>query len=276
VSETNEAVLEADGLQVFYGSVQALRGVSVKVHAGELVALLGANGAGKTTTLRTLSGLLAQKSGSVRLNGVDITGRPAYDLVGMGVAHLPEGRELFPELTVLENLRLGYWPKRRNKAQFNERAEWVFELLPRLRERADQNAGTMSGGEQQMLGVARALMSSPRLLLVDELSLGLAPLIVAQLFETLAEVNRQGTAVLLVEQFVHLALEHTSRAYVLSKGEVVLSGRSDELLASPELAAAYLGEAVDAPRSSVRTRTRRSRPLHADGVTPPSTNGKSH
>ena len=273
----SDVVLEAEGLHVYYGPVQALRNVSLRVHAGELVALLGANGAGKTTTLRTVSGLLAPAHGSVRLNGVEVAGKPAYDLVGLGVAHLPEGRELFPELTVLENLRLGYWPKRRDKKGFDERVEWVFELLPRLRERAGQNAGTMSGGEQQMLGVARALMSKPRLLLVDELSLGLAPLVVDQLFETLAEVNRQGMAVLLVEQFVHLALQHTARAYVLAKGEVVLEGSSRDLLASPDLTAAYLGEAADAAAVAVseppaprrRRSTGRSRPL----ATAPSTNG---
>lgn len=175
----------------------------------------------------------------------------------MGIAHLPEGRELFPELTVLENLRLGHWARRRDKSSLAEQVDWVMELLPRLRERADQAAGTMSGGEQQMLGVARALMSKPRLLLVDELSLGLAPMIVAQLFETLEAVNRQGTAVLLVEQFVHLALEHTSRAYVLAKGAVVLDGESNTLLASPELTAAYLGESENVvPAQTPPARTR--------------------
>jgi branched-chain amino acid transport system ATP-binding protein len=280
MSVTTEVVLEAEDLNVFYGPVQALRRVNLKVHAGEMVALLGANGAGKTTTLRTVSGLLSPAKGSVRLNGLDVGGKPAYDLVGMGVAHLPEGRELFPELTVLENLRLGYWPKRKDKAGFTERVEWVFELLPRLRERADQNAGTMSGGEQQMLGVARALMSKPRLLLVDELSLGLAPMIVDQLFDTLAQVNKQGTAILLVEQFVHLALEHTARAYVLAKGEIVLEGRSEELLASPELTAAYLGEAATtgeaapAPPAAAAPRAHRKRPLVATSPSTASKNGK--
>ena len=258
----SEPVLEVEDIDVYYGPVQALRGVHLQVAEGEMVALLGANGAGKTTTLRTISGLLAPRQGRVKVNGEDIAGRAAHELVGLGVAHLPEGRELFPELTVVENLRLGHWTRRRDRRGLEERIEWVMDLLPRLRERAGQAAGTMSGGEQQMLGVARALMSNPRLLLVDELSLGLAPMVVAQLFDTLEEVNRQGTAVLLVEQFVHLALEHTKRAYVLVKGSVVLADSSDELLDSPELAAAYLGDAappVDVPPP--RTRPRRARPV---------------
>jgi branched-chain amino acid transport system ATP-binding protein len=276
--QMTEPVLEVEGINVFYGPVQALRGVSLRVAEGEMVALLGANGAGKTTTLRTISGLLSPADGRIRLHGDDITGRPAFDLVGLGVAHLPEGRELFPELSVVENLRLGHWTRRHDRAGLNERIEWVMELLPRLRERADQAAGTMSGGEQQMLGVARSLMSRPRLLLVDELSLGLAPMIVVQLFETLEEVNRHGTAVLLVEQFVHLALEHTKRAYVLSKGEVVLNGASADLLASPDLAAAYLGETASgvdphdaSSRPARRSRGLRAKPAAASGS---SQNGK--
>jgi branched-chain amino acid transport system ATP-binding protein len=271
----NVPVLEVEAVNVFYGPVQALRGVSLCVNEGEMVALLGANGAGKTTTLRTVSGLLNPTAGLVRLNGEVVTGKPAYDLVGLGVAHLPEGRELFPELTVVENLRLGHWTRRRDKASLQDRVDWVMELLPRLRERADQAAGTMSGGEQQMLGVARALMSRPRLLLVDELSLGLAPMIVAQLFETLEEVNRQGTAVLLVEQFVHLALQHTTRAYVLAKGEVVLEGPSQDLLDSPDLAAAYLGEAAEPVVETVPPAARRRRATRpAQAAASPSANGK--
>lgn len=166
-----------------------------------------------------------------------------------GVAHVPEGRELFPDLSVLENLRLGAWPNRKDKKAFERRLEHVFELLPRLRERSGQMARTMSGGEQQMLTVARGLMSGPRLLLVDELSLGLGPMIVEQLFETLGEINREGTSIVLVEQFVHMALEATHRAYALAKGEVVLEGKSKDLLDRPELIASYLGESVEtAPR----------------------------
>ena len=235
-------MLELEGVDVNYGPVQALFGVGLRVDEGEMVALLGANGAGKTTTLRTISGLLSPTRGSVRIDGRDIAGMPAQRVVRLGVAHLPEGRELFAELTVVENLRLGYWSRRKDKRGFDAKLEHIFHLFPRMQERAGQAAGTLSGGEQQMLAVGRALMSGPRLLLVDEVSLGLAPIVVASLFQALEEVNREGTAILLVEQFVHLALKHTSRAYVLGKGEVVIEGASRDLLASPELMAAYLGE----------------------------------
>ena len=234
-------ILEVEGLDVYYGPVQALRNVSLHVEEGEMVSLLGANGAGKTTTLRTISGLLSPRSGSVKIGGREAGSLSAQKIVRLGVAHLPEGRELFPELTVTENLRLGHWSRRKERKAMAARLERMFELFPRLRERAGQQAGTMSGGEQQMLAVARALMSNPRLLLVDELSLGLAPIVVRQLFDAIAQVNREGTAVLLVEQFVHMALRHTARAYVLGKGEVVLEGASSDLLSSPDLMAAYLG-----------------------------------
>ena len=237
-----EKQLEMQGVDVYYGPVQALREVSLSVGEGEMVALLGANGAGKTSTLRAISGLISPARGSIRIAGKEAAGMKAQQIVRLGVAHLPEGRELFSELTVLENLRLGHWSRRKERAQYEERLERMLDLFPRLRERSGQASGTLSGGEQQMVAVARALMSQPKLLLVDELSLGLAPIIVGQLFEAISEVNRQGTAVLLVEQFVHLALQHTRRAYVLGKGEVLIEGRSDELLASPELMAAYLGE----------------------------------
>jgi branched-chain amino acid transport system ATP-binding protein len=240
--------LEVDGIDVFYGPVQALRSLSLRVGDGEMVALLGANGAGKTTTLRTISGMLAPAGGAVRFGESSIGGRSAQEVVRLGIAHMPEGRELFPELSVTENLKLGHWTNRKDRAAEADRIEEMFVMFPRLRERATQAAGTMSGGEQQMLTVARALMSRPSLLLVDELSLGLAPIVVQQLFEALDVVNKAGTAVLLVEQFVHLALKHTSRAYVLAKGEVAIEGPSAQLLASPELMAAYLGDvAHDAP-----------------------------
>ena len=244
-------MLEVRGIDVYYGPVQALRDLSLTVGEGEIVALLGANGAGKTTTLRAISGLLSPARGSIRVAGTDVAKLPAQKVVRLGVAHVPEGRELFAELTVLENLRLGHWSRRRERARLSDRIERVFELFPRLRERADQLAGTMSGGEQQMLVAGRALMSQPRLLLVDELSMGLAPIVVEQLFEAIKEVNREGTAVLLVEQFVHLALQNTQRAYVLAKGEVAVEGPCSELLASPEVMAAYLGETTgDAPAPS--------------------------
>lgn len=208
-----------------------------------MVALLGANGAGKTTTLRAVSGLVPYATGSIRIDGREVSSVPPSQVVSLGVAQLPQGRELFGELTVLENLRLGHWSKRREKSMLESRVERVFDLFPRLRERAGQQSATMSGGEQQMLAVGRALMSEPKVLLVDEASMGLAPIIVTQLFEAIEEVNRTGTAVVLVEQFVHLALQHTSKAYVLSRGEVVLEGASSELLHSPDVLAAYLGEA---------------------------------
>ncbi len=235
-------MLEVDGIDVFYGPIQALRGVTLNVEAGEMVALVGANGAGKTTTLRTVSGLLAPTKGEIRLDGTRIDGASPWKVVDAGIAHLPEGRELFADMSVMDNLRLGNWPRRKQR-QFKARMDTVMDHFPILRERANQAAGTLSGGEQQMLGVARALMSGPRLLVVDELSLGLAPKIVAQLFEILEEVHAEGTSVLLVEQFVHMALEHTDRAYVLVKGEVAMEGRSRELLDAPELMAAYLGDA---------------------------------
>jgi branched-chain amino acid transport system ATP-binding protein len=236
------ALLMVDAIDVFYGSVQALRGVSLRVDEGEMVALVGANGAGKTTTLRTISGLLGPRNGRIALDGVDIGGVAAHKLVRRGIAHLPEGRDLFPSLTVEENLRYGYWSKRKFKKEYRGRLDRMFGYFPRLEERRKQAAGTLSGGEQQMLGVARALMSSPRLLLVDELSLGLAPMIVEQLFEILKTVNAEGTAILLVEQFVHMALGNTDRAYVLAKGEVALEKASSELLEDPQLVASYLGE----------------------------------
>ncbi|MDQ3756363.1 MAG: ABC transporter ATP-binding protein [Actinomycetota bacterium] len=239
------ALLEVDDVDVFYGSVQALRGVSLQVEAGERVALLGANGAGKTTTLRTISGLLAPRRGSIVFDGEEIGGLPAHQVVGRGVAHGPEGRALFPGLSVEENLRFGWLPLRKDKASFEPALERAFAYFPRLKERRTQAAGTMSGGEQQMLVVARALMSSPKLLIVDELSLGLAPKIVSLLFDIIRDVNAEGTAVLIVEQFVHMALENTDRAYVLTKGEVVLEGRSADLLGSDELLASYLGGEVD-------------------------------
>lgn len=239
-------LLELALCHVRYGLVPALRGVSLQVREGEMVALLGANGAGKTTTLRTVSGLIHPHSGEVRLRGERIDHLSPPQVVKQGIAHLPEGRDLFPQLTVKENLRYGYWPQRRDRAGYQAQLEEVFEAFPRLRERASQRAGTLSGGEQQMLGVGMALMSRPKLLLVDELSLGLAPRIVAQLFEILTMVNQRGTSVLLVEQFVPLALANTHRAYVLAKGEVVVTKASAELKDDPALVASYLGGAMPA------------------------------
>jgi branched-chain amino acid transport system ATP-binding protein len=240
------ALLEVDDIHVAYGPVVALRGLSLQVDAGERIALLGTNGAGKTTTLRAISGMLAPKEGQIRLDGQRIDGLPAHKVVGHGVAHGPEGRELFPTLTVEENLRYGAWPRHKDRGHFKRERDRVYELFPRLKERRRQAAGTLSGGEQQMLVVGRALMSSPRLLMVDELSLGLAPQIVSQLFDIIEAVNETGTAVIIVEQFVGMALTHTDRAYVLSKGRIVLEGASRELRDSPELLGSYLGEEATA------------------------------
>jgi branched-chain amino acid transport system ATP-binding protein len=240
------ALLEVNKVDVYYGAVQALRSVSLEIDSGERVALLGPNGAGKTTTLRTISGLLAPRTGSLVFGGDDIAGRPAHQIVSRGIAHGPEGRALFPSLSVEENLRFGYLPKRK-EAGYQSKLDQAFTYFPRLKERRKQAAGTLSGGEQQMLVVARALMSSPQLLLVDELSLGLAPIVVSLLFDIIRDVNRDGTAVLIVEQFVHMALANTDRAYVLAKGEIVLAGRSEDLLASGDLVSSYLGGEEAAP-----------------------------
>jgi len=242
-------LLDVQDISVFYGPVQALRGVSIEVFEGEMVALLGANGAGKTTTLRTISGMLAPAGGTVLLAGQRIQGLPSYDVVRTGVAHVPEGRELFAGMTIEENLQLGFASQPQSAKEYGRRRDQVMEFFPILRERAKQVAGTMSGGEQQMLVVARALMSDPRLLLVDELSLGLAPKVVSQLFDILRAVNEAGTAVVLVEQFVHMALENSHRAYVLRKGEVVAHGKSADLRSDDRLIASYLGEAAGAGAS---------------------------
>jgi len=253
-------LLEIRGIDVFYGPIQGLRGVSMTVGEGERVALVGANGAGKTTTLRAISGMLAPAAGEILFEGTPIHGLKPNQVVARGIAHLPEGRELFTELSVEDNLRAGYWTQRKN-GSFAAQRDRVMDHFPILRERAAQAAGTLSGGEQQMLGVARALMSNPRLLIVDELSLGLAPKIVSQLFDILREVNVAGCAVLIVEQFVHMALANTDRAYVLAKGEVVLGGASADLAADPKLVASYLGddEPDDEPNDEPKRRGARKR-----------------
>jgi branched-chain amino acid transport system ATP-binding protein len=237
-------LLELALCHVSYGPIPALRGVNLTVHDGEMVALLGANGAGKTTTLRAISGLVQPKSGTITFAGERIDGLSPPQVVERGIAHLPEGRDLFPGLSVTENLRYGYWPRRKDHAGYAPQLDEVLALFPRLRERAKQRAGTLSGGEQQMLAAGMALMSKPRLLLVDELSLGLAPMVVQQLFEALLDVNKRGTTILLVEQFIPVALANTHRAYVLAKGEVALSKSSAELREDPAVLRAYLGDSV--------------------------------
>jgi branched-chain amino acid transport system ATP-binding protein len=242
MSSAAEPLLTVRDIDAHYGPIQALRSLTLHVNHGEMVALVGANGAGKSTTLRTVSGMIRPTAGMVVFEGEDIGGLAPQKVVARGLAHLPEGRELFPNMTVEENLRGGYWVRRRQSGSYAAVRDRVMDHFPILRERAKQAAGTLSGGEQQMLGVARALMCDPRLLVVDELSLGLAPLIVRKLFDILHEINREGTAVVIVEQFVHMVLQNTDRAYVLGKGHVVLEGRSDDLLADPKLIASYLGE----------------------------------
>ncbi len=235
------AILEAQDLVAGYGQIRALKGISFRVGDGQIVALIGANGAGKSTTLRVLSGLIRPVSGRVMLQGEEIGRASPAEIVRRGVVHCPEGRRIFTRLTVLENLKLGHYTRRHGAGEA-EALERVFALFPILRERRGQLGGTLSGGEQQMLAIARALMVTPRLLLLDEPSLGLAPLLVQQIFETVREINRQGTVVLLVEQNANLALRMASRAYVLEAGRIVLEGTGAELLANDAVRKAYLGE----------------------------------
>ncbi|RKI00927.1 ABC transporter ATP-binding protein [Corallococcus sp. AB030] len=236
-----EPLLSVEGIQVRYGAIQALRGVSLTVGKGEMVALIGANGAGKTSTLRAVSGMLKPTAGRITLAGKDITGLKAHQLVPRGMAHAPEGRGIFPNLTVYENLELGAY-LRKDTAQVRQDMDKGFSLFPVLRERQKQLAGTLSGGEQQMLAIARALLSKPQLLLLDEPSLGLAPQVTETIFRTLREVNATGVSVLLVEQNAHLALNAAHYGYVLETGEVVMAGPGKALLESAEIRRAYLGE----------------------------------
>jgi len=233
-------VLEVKGLDVSYGDVPALRDVSMTVGEGESVSALGANGAGKSTLLRTISGLLRPRQGTIELDGTRLDRLPAYEIAALGIAHVPEGRRVLPDLSVEENLQLGaYLPK--PKARRKETLAWIYEIFPRLAERRRQRAGTLSGGEQQMLAVGRGLMLRPRILMLDEPSLGLAPIVVDMTFEKIAEVRREGIAILLVEQNVQRALGLTDRGYVLEQGRIVLQGTSRELLENPHVKVAYLG-----------------------------------
>jgi branched-chain amino acid transport system ATP-binding protein len=234
-------LLQVEGLKVAYGAIQALRGVALSVGKGEVVALIGANGAGKTSTLRAVSGMLKPVAGKIVLGGEDITGKKAHQLVPRGMAHAPEGRGVFPNLTVQENLELGAYLRKDVEGVAADMKK-SFQLFPRLEERRKQLAGTLSGGEQQMLAIARALLSRPQLLLLDEPSLGLAPQVTEAIFRTLREVNAQGVSILLVEQNAHLALSFANYGYVLETGEVVMEGPGRALLESPEVRKAYLGE----------------------------------
>ncbi len=234
------ALLEIHDLHAYYGNIQALKGISLNVDQGEIVTLIGANGAGKTTTLRVISGLLKPRQGSVLLNGQDLSEFKAHEVVNQGVAMVPEGRGVFSKLTVVENLELGAY-SRSDKAGIQEDIERIFSIFPRLKERRTQVGGTLSGGEQQMLSTARALMARPSLLLMDEPSMGLAPVLIESVFESLLEINKQGTTILLVEQNALMALQVASRGYVLQTGEIVLSDTADGLRENEMVQKAYLG-----------------------------------
>ena len=234
-------ILEVNDLNVYYGAIHAIKNISFEIKKGEIVTLIGANGAGKTSTLHAVSGLLPLKSGEVSLNGVNITGMEAHKLVSQGMAHVPEGRRIFTELTVLENLEMGAYT-RNDKDGIKEDLEKMFVLFPRLAERKKQLAGTMSGGEQQMLAIARALMSKPTILLMDEPSMGLAPLLVQEIFKIIERINKEeGVTILLVEQNAHMALSVANRAYVLETGEIIKEGAGKDLLDDPDIKKAYLG-----------------------------------
>ena len=233
-------MLTINDINVFYGAIHAIKGVSLEVNEGEIVTLIGANGAGKSTILRTISGLLKPKSGSIQFEGQDIAGMPAHEIVKTGISQVPEGRRIFAEMSVLENLELGAFT-RKDKDGIKADMELVFNRFPRLKERIGQLAGTLSGGEQQMLAMGRALMSRPRLLLLDEPSMGLAPLLIKEIFAIIQDINKTGTTVLLVEQNANMALSIAHRAYVLETGRITLSGAAKELAASDEVRKAYLG-----------------------------------
>jgi branched-chain amino acid transport system ATP-binding protein len=235
----SEVVLAVESLDVRYGAIHALRGVSFEVRAGEIVTLIGSNGAGKSTLLRAISGLVRASAGAIRLGGADISRHAPEAIVALGCSHAPEGRRIFANLTVLENLQMGAWPRRAEQAANLER---VFALFPRLRERLAQRGGTLSGGEQQMLAIGRALMAGPKVLLLDEPSLGLAPLLVRQIFQIVREINAQGITVVLVEQNAHQALRVAKRAYVLETGALALSGDAADLARDPRVRRAYLGD----------------------------------
>lgn len=233
-------MLKVDQINVNYGNIRALKGVSLDVNEGEIVTLIGANGAGKSTLLKTLSGLLKPKEGTIEYLGKSIVGKPAQTIVKAGISHVPEGRRVFANMTVEENLELGAY-LRNDSAGIRQDFEKVYELFPRLEERKKQLSGTLSGGEQQMLAMGRALMARPKLLLLDEPSMGLAPLLVQTIFRIIEEINRNGTTILLVEQNAHMALSIANRAYVVETGKIVISGTAEELQASEEVKMAYLG-----------------------------------
>lgn len=235
------SMLSVEDLHVYYGVIQALKGISFEVNQGEVVALIGSNGAGKTTTLHALTGLISKQKGHIKFEGKDITKLPAHKIVEMGIAHVPEGRRVFSELSVYENLSMGAYT-RKDKTEISESLKKVYKRFPRLEERKNQRAGTLSGGEQQMLAMGRALMSKPKMIVMDEPSMGLSPIFVNEIFEIIEEVSTDGTTVLLVEQNANKALGIADRAYVLETGKVVLSGDAEKLLDDDSVRKAYLGE----------------------------------
>ena len=235
------AMLEVKDLQVYYGVIQALKGISFEVNQGEVIALIGANGAGKTTTLQTLTGILPAKAGSIMFEGTDLLKVPAHKIVQMGMAHVPEGRRVFADMTVYENLLMGAYT-RKDKNEIAQSLEMVYKRFPRLKERQGQRSGTLSGGEQQMLAMGRALMSHPKLIVLDEPSMGLAPIYVNEIFDIIQKINEDGVTVLLVEQNAKKALSIADRAYVLETGSITLEGKADDLLHDESVQKAYLGE----------------------------------
>jgi len=240
MADKSKTLLELKDIDVYYGAIHAIKGISLEVNQGEIVTLIGANGAGKSTTLRTISGLLKPKNGSITFAGENIAGVKAHEIVRRGISQVPEGRRIFAEMTVLENLEMGAFI-RKDKDGIRADMQHVFELFPRLEERKSQEAGTLSGGEQQMLAMGRALMSRPKLLLLDEPSMGLAPLLIREIFKIIEDIHASGTTVLLVEQNANMALSIADRAYVLETGRITLSGTAKELAASEEVRKAYLG-----------------------------------
>jgi len=241
MSATAAPILQLQAVETFYGTIQALKGVSIDVHEGEIVTLLGANGAGKSTTLRSINGLNRPRRGTIRFLGEDITQTPAHEIVRRGISQSPEGRKLFPRMTVVENLEMGAF-QRQDRDEIGKDMDRVFSLFPRLAERRTQRAGTMSGGEQQMCAIGRALMARPKLLMLDEPSMGLAPIFVDRVFETIVQINKQGTSILLVEQNALVALEIADRGYVLQTGTVALSGTAQALREDEGVRKTYLGE----------------------------------
>jgi branched-chain amino acid transport system ATP-binding protein len=241
MSTDGQPILKLDGVHTFYGTIQALKGISLEVHEGEVVTLIGANGAGKSTTLRSINGLNQPREGTITFQGKNITRRPPHDIVEMGISQSPEGRRLFPHMTVLENLEMGAF-QRKDRSGIREDLDRVYGLFPRLAERKGQRGGTLSGGEQQMCAIGRALMARPKLLMLDEPSMGLAPIFVEKIFEIIGEINQQGTTILLVEQNALMALDAAQRGYVLETGKVALTDEAKKLRANEQVRKTYLGE----------------------------------